>query len=368
MAFRIAIKTLVLLVASAATLDAAPIGRVSTSRDFFNPGLSESVTVSSEVDRPGVLTFRIIDRDGFVVRRLPNVTAKVPGRYSFIWNGRSDNGETVPDEAYSFKIDFEHDGGAESYFPAAAAAHTHTTIRVDTYDRRTGALRYSLPKPSRVHVQAGSAKVNRATGATSGPVLKTIVNRAPRIAGSIVETWQGFDESGTIDVTALPDFVVSIAATPLPQNSVITVGNRRETFAESVARRDGLSLLPTHPPSHHHGGLSTLDDISPSASLKPENAKWNDAEKTWTTSDASLRIALDLSGPGARRFASQPGRVMVFVDQEKVLEVKASVDLRHLAVPLSRSHRGAHVIAINWVSDYGPVAASSVRVRKSSKS
>jgi hypothetical protein len=355
------------LFASALPVEGGLIDKVTTSAEFFNPGLRQSVTLGVSVSAPGHLSAVVLDRDGYVVRTLPSVRATSPGQLALQWDGKNDDGMVVPDEAYSFKVDFASAGVSESYFPANTVSGKHLALRAESFDRRSGTLRYTLPIASRVHIQAGSAKVDPKSGATTGPVLKTIVNRAPRTAGSVIENWPGFDETGTIYVPGLPDFVISIAATPLPQNSVITVGNRTERFAEALARRRGAPLLASHPPSHHHGGLTTLDDMSPVASLTPKNAAWMPEEKVWTANDSKLEVSVKLSGPNAVRFMSHPGRVLVFVDQNKVVDLPATQSLKDITVPLPSSP-GDRVVAVNWVSDYGPVAVSSFRVRRSNKS
>jgi len=136
-------------------------------------------------------------------------------------------------------------------------------VKADSYSPMSGILRYTLPVASRVHVQAGSAILNATTGRSEGPVMKTIVDRAPRAAGAVVEQWNGFDESGTIHVPDLRNFVVGIAATPLPENTIITVGNRKITFLEWAENRTGNSLVtrPSVDPVHH-GGLLALNGLS----------------------------------------------------------------------------------------------------------
>lgn len=335
---------------------------VSVSPEFFNPSLKQTVSLSIEVESEGSLAGYVLDRDGYVVRKLPDTSLSGPGRVSVEWDGRNDDGEIVPDEAYSFKLDFNGRTGSQTWFPASSTG-AFSSLKVEAYDRQGGSLRYTLPKASRVHIQAGSAKVDAQSGRTAGPVLKTIVNRAPRIAGSIVESWPGFDESGTIYVPELPDFVVAIAATSLPENSVITVGNRRESFGESLVRRKGTSLLPPMETSHHHGGLTTLDDTAPSLGADPLDATWSESEKAWITKDSAIQLEVRLEGFSAERFSRQPGRVMVFVGQEKVLEVPAHAALEHLDFRVPASGQPHAVVAVNWVSDHGPVAVTSFRIR-----
>jgi hypothetical protein len=351
-----------------ADLPAGQIGSVSVSRGFFNPTLKESVVLSLAVRSAGTVRAAVLDRDGYVVRTLPAQTPAGPANLTFAWNGRDEEQRVVPDEAYSFKIDFDGPAGRDQYFPATAES-SFSTIKADYFDRSTGALAYTLAAPSRVHIQAGSATVDARSGATHGPVLKTLVNRAPRSAGSIVEHWLGFDESGTISVPDLPNFVVSIAATALPENSVITVGNRAETFAAFRDRRNGPSLLIHAAGNHqHHRGLTSDQDVAPDLDITLSGTNWIPGEKTWKSRSAKvLAMKIALHGPNAVNFAMQPGKVMVFLDGATIAEFPTSAVPDAIKIPFSSSGGPDHIVAVNWVTDYGPVAVNSLRVRQGSQ-
>ena len=113
-------------------------------------------------------------------------------------------------------------------------------------------------------MQAGTVQTDSKRGKATGPVLKTIVNREPRPTGPVIETWLGLDESGSFYVPDLRGFSVSVAATSLPENALISVGNTSETFLERAARRSGDPLIPQPDGGHaHHRGLTALDDVAP---------------------------------------------------------------------------------------------------------
>jgi hypothetical protein len=335
---------------------------VSLSRPFFNPSLGQKIGISFSLAQPGNLTLQILDRDGYPVRKLVSGKAVEKGKQALDWDGRDDAGEVVPDEAYSFKIDVASGGKVDTYFPAAAPAED---VKAETnyYDRRGATLSYKLPRPSRVHVQAGTATTNPSTKKPEGPVLKTLVNREPRPAGAVVEHWSGFDEGGTFNVPDLPNFVVSIAATSLPENAILVTGNRKLTFLEWAASRSNASLLPARSADHsHHRGLSALDDAAPTLKAVPLNAVWSAAEKVWRPEGKSMTVSLKLHGPSAGAFERQPTAVYVFVDKARAVVVRRPHDGDTLSIPLGKLTPKPHVIAINWASSYGPVAIDTFRV------
>ncbi len=218
---------------------------VSLERPFFNPSVGQKESISIRLPEPGRITARVLDRDGFPVALIGRDQLVATPHVSLTWDGRNQNGRVVPDEAYSLEIDFVGAHGRLTYFPAAGTPVPARSIPVRYFDPRTGVVAYTLPFPARVHMQAGSAVIGK-DRQPHGPVLKTIVNREPRVAGAVLDHWDGFDESGAIYVPDLPHFVMSIAASPLPEDSIITVGNRSVASLDYAAHRRGISLLPKH--------------------------------------------------------------------------------------------------------------------------
>jgi hypothetical protein len=369
------------------------LGKIAVSRPYFNPTLEESVEITIPVKVSGKMTVLILDRDGYLARRLVNDQAVKRGTSQLLWDGHNEEGKVVPDEAYSIKIDLAYAGKSESYFPANARVEEYT-VPAKYYDREHGILKYELPKPSRVHIQAGTAEIlpNRKTLVDSvpknikahmgeqacrvchldevrGPVLRNIGNREPRGSGSVVETWNGLDESGRIYIPDLPHFVVSIAAWPLPENSIITVGNRAQTFLDNVPSRAGRSLLTILEHPHHHQGLTAMQDISPSLDLKPLNASWDEQQRLWVPEENHLKLQGMLKGKNSAAFATEPGYLQVFTDLDVVQRGKPpATESFSLDLLLDTLKNGTHVIAVNWSSDYGPSAVQSLRILLDRKS
>lgn len=238
--WRSSVALLILTMLSASFVHADAITSVSLSRPFFNPTLDQKIAISFSLDRAGALSVLVLDRDGYPVRWLARSKAVMKGPMSFVWDGRSDSGETMPNEAYSLKIELESGGSTDSYFPATRMEGA-SAVQMNYYDRPGGTLSYTLDKPSRVHVQAGTGVADSRKKTTSGPVLRTLVNREPRPAGMVAESWNGFDERGAIYVPSLNHFVIGIAATPLPENSMLVSGGRGGPFSS------GLRCVPEPP-------------------------------------------------------------------------------------------------------------------------
>jgi hypothetical protein len=235
-------------------------------------------------------------------------------------------------------------------------------IEARSFDRRTAMLAYTLPRASRVHIQAGTQVVDPKTKAPAGAVMKTVVNREPRIGGTIAEHWSGFDESGAIFIPDLQGFVVAIAASPLPENAVITFGNRQRYFVDTIASRRGVSLFTHSGGQAHHSGLATQDDVSPALVIEPLNATWSSADHAWIKEgETPLRLRLSVGGPTAAAFRAHPATVELFVDGRRIGEPLP----KHgdtFEVPLDPG-AGSLCVTVNWNSEWGRVAANSIQVR-----
>jgi len=336
--------------------------RVSLDRNAFNPSIGETVSLTVATPPASRVSVAVIDRDGFVTRWL---ASDAPSKTSYVarWDGRDAEGTIVADEAYSFKVEVTSSGGKWTYFPATNNPKSYA-VQARHYSRRDAALMYELPTAARIHAQAGSAAMDATTKKYSGPVLKTLVNREPRPAGAIVESWNGFDESGTIYVPDLPQFVTAILATELPENAVIAFGNKTRTFLDAAAHRRGTSLLPpatVQDHSHHHG-LTALDDVSPSLFIKSMNGAWDEQSKAWMVKDDSVRLSVRLEGQSAPFVARQPGKLIAFVDYVQVFERIVRTPEETIELRLTEPFGAPHTVSVNWQSEYGPLAPNSIRV------
>ncbi len=247
------------------------IQKVESLPAFFNPSLGQDVKYWLALSKPGVLSISILDRDRIAIRKMAPIAVEKAGAVSFAWDGRDDSGGVVPDEAFSIRAVFRSGNESETYDPAEEGTHGHDEPAVKSYSRVEGVLSYELKRPSRVHIQAGEIAKERMGKSRDGCVLKTIVNREPRAAGLVIEKWSGFDESGTILVPDLRDFAISNMATPLPENAVITIGSRRETYLDYARRtRGGDAIRPrvlSEAANSHHHGLNAFEDRSPAVTL-----------------------------------------------------------------------------------------------------
>lgn len=335
-------------------------GRVS--KDTFDPTIGQTVGIEVRSETAGRATVSVVDRDGVAVRTFRDV-AVAAGENRFTWDGKDEKGLVVPDEVYTPRVVLRAGGRTATSDPAAGFVPKTAELRLDGFSRETGTLSYTLPWPARVHIQAGQAVLDEKTKQARGPVLKTIADRAPRVAGRVVESWNGFDESGLVYVPDLPKFVVGVFATSLPEGAVIATGNRREGFVAYVERTRPKARprkMLDHAAHAHHLGLTAVEDRSPSVSIQP-NGTWDAAARSWRVK-SPVRLAVALGPEAAPFFTGAGAGLYLFRGADEIAARKAPTRATSLSFGANDLPPGEHVVAVNWVSGVGPVGVGTVRL------
>ena len=355
----------VLALATAGLASGGVVSSVAVSPPFFNPTLGQRQAIRFHAARSGTVVVEILDRDRTAVRTLEPLRV-ASGEVTATWDGKDQGGEVVPDEAYNLRLTFKDGTRSEIYSPSEDFRPLQQDAKINFYSREDGVLSYALPWPARVHAQAGQAYKDPKTGESRGPILKTLVDDGPRVAGSVIEKWNGMDEGRTIYVPDLHDFAVAVLATSLPPSSMITIGNRQQTFfAYARKHRPAEALKPrTHAAATvpHHLDLNALEDQTPAVELKPA-ATWDSGKREWKAR-TPLRVEISMVGDGARYFLSRPTRLVVFVDEQEVRQIEKPAGTMAVSVELESANLppGVHRVAVNWSSGRGPVAMNAMTV------
>ncbi len=152
--------------------------------------------------------------------------------YDFLWDGKDNAGELVPNEAYyplvklTTLIDKERiidpriKSGGEEVFDFEKQI-------------RSGSIEYTLPTASRMLIRSGIK---------NGPMLRTIVDWEPRTAGFHVERWNGMDDQGVVSIEKSPKSSYLILGYQLPDFGIITYANSTESY-RTYRERKKLPLV-----------------------------------------------------------------------------------------------------------------------------
>ena len=195
------------------------------SADSFLPGQGETLQLNANVSANGYLSISIYDEAGNLVKTLVVDEAVTEGLNTFQWDGTNNYGETVEDGSYYAVFDFNVDGSTYDFTQDLRASTGGTDITSSITDIQVSdsfspvegeyvGITYTLPQKARVSINIQDDQ---------GQVLRNLLDNALRATGTHNETWEGYDENGTV-VEAGTAFFVDITAQSLAENGIIVKG------------------------------------------------------------------------------------------------------------------------------------------------
>lgn len=148
------------------------------------------------------------------------------------WDGKDQDGQIVPDEAYFPVVTVNYKRGAAIKHDARADTGGE---EVYDFEKRVGAraVEFDLPENSRLLVRAGIS---------NGPMLRTIVDWEPRAKGFHVERWNGSDSDNIRSIEALPGISYLVLGYKLPDEAIITYGNDDGVTYKDYREKKGWPL------------------------------------------------------------------------------------------------------------------------------
>lgn len=351
------------------------VSRVSTSSSSFNPKRGEEVGIYYTLPEQAKVTIRVFDPDKGLMKTFANADAQSKGEHHLIWDGKDNNGSVAPNEAYFFTIEAQDKNGkAWIYDPVTLSGGITHDISSIEVNQELKSLSYQMPEMGRVLVRIGIRD--------GGPLLRTLVDWEPRVAGEITEHWNGKDREGLIDINKFPKWNLIATYFTLPQNSIITYGNDDYTYREyklKMAKGQSASYSSSLPlsdssasvrPSNPSSSLSPLSNPSsnPSPSLsenisihytRPRTADYSPPvlirfpQNQKTGSDDipvvkdRLLIQIDLDEQDRALFRDQHFEIITFVDMQMYAEEEIGYMPYNWIWDLANVSEGEHVITVN---------------------
>lgn len=336
------------------------ISNVSISRKSFNPAKGEAVTISCHISRPSKTLIQIFDPDMRLVRELFAEDSGNPGLCEVPWDGKDPDGNIVPDEAYFFTIEAnDYKGELTHYDPITFSGGENFDCSVE-FDSSKQMITYELTQDSRILVRAGI---------THGPLLKTIVHWEPRLAGINEDSWNGKDASGVINVADQKRFTMMSDAVTLPENSILTIGNKEYTYFEYKheissyrpikEERPRIVADKTQPDLPFRGLVRQGD--APTFYIKlPENLQINEQGHPVVTGKLPIKIYLDekiKKSATERRY-----EIICYVDFKFITEQEEGYSPSTWVWDTSNVPKGEHILTVNVATLTGQVASGSMKV------
>lgn len=195
---------------------------IRISRPSFNPSKEEELGIYYLLKEDAKITVKVYDPDRELVAILISGAAQSKGKNSALWDGKDMDGKIVPDEAYFVTIKAtDKDSNQEIYDPTVFSGGEEHDLAKATIDAESGTINYRLPEMGRVRIRLGIS---------GGPLVNTLVDWKPRLAGEVTEYWNGKDQDNLMDLRDNPRFKMIISYFMLPENSVIAYGNKQVSY------------------------------------------------------------------------------------------------------------------------------------------
>jgi hypothetical protein len=197
------------------------VTEISVTQAAFNPAAGQSADISFRLETDSDVIVKIANLNGGTVRTLLPKDFRAAGSVNIQWDGKNDDGEVVTDGAFALQIETMRGSVEETYAPQAGPI---VEVAADYYDRMNALLGYTLAAPSAVTITAGRTERDPVTGSVERKPAKIIARDEARVAGSVIQVWNGLDHEGSY-LPDLPDYYLLIEARQLPENAMITYGN-----------------------------------------------------------------------------------------------------------------------------------------------
>lgn len=200
------------------------LGAITVTTPSFNPSLGQTVSLQVVLKQDSALSVSVYDPDRGLVATLAEALEMQAGEHTLAWDGKTAEGDLVPDEAYFFAVTAQGaEGAVEVYDPTTFSGGVEQDLTEAALDRDAGTITYRLPTMSRVRIRLGIS---------GGPLLHTLVDWAPRPAGQVTDYWNGKDKDGLFDMAGNPRMKMIISYFDLPESSVIAFGNKTRTYRD----------------------------------------------------------------------------------------------------------------------------------------
>lgn len=335
------------------------IDNVSLSASSFNPSRGDDVTLAFELPKSSTVTVKVFDPDGGLVRSLAVAVPRNKGKHEEVWDGRDDEGQPAPNEAYVFIVETAE---GDVYDPTTFSGGVVRDITSARFDREAGTVVYQLPEASRVLIRLG---------VKNGPMMKTLVDWEPRVGGSITEYWDGRDEDKVTLLRDHKDFTALITHVSLPDATVIAYGNRVETYRDyKLGRGKGRPQKPQRP-----------REPDPEVRLRPENLvppAWARAPRVQLSFPkaesagtgvpevkGNVDVRVDTDASDRDLLLKEQFEIIFYVDHVFFAEAERGYLPFNWRWELDQLPAGEHILTVNISSFKGRVGVASRKVRVS---
>lgn len=320
------------------------------------PERGEQVIIAFKTNHRAAGMLSLYGPDGILVREflLPDPGDTAPRRV--LWDCTDSDGTPVPAEAYTLRIEMRDRNGQEAVYDAAAVSGGDLVeVRNPRYLSDSEQVAYSLDRAARVSIRSGIDQ--------GGPLLRTLLDGRPRLAGSQRELWDGRDADGRVRVVELPSHRLDAQAVALPDHAILVRRDDGPSWPEYSNPLAGQR--PTRPvpdpgaPDSEPILLPRVDPPPHFALSIPSPVGYRDGLPV-VAGSVGLRVALDPAIK--RRIIEERFEVVLFVDTRFETETEEGYSPSTLVWDSTGHADGKHLLTVNLVTLTGRTSTASIPV------
>lgn len=352
---------LFVLIGSVAPLLAPAVGLAATIDGvrhrpaFVAESSADPVEFELELAKAAQVDVLIYDGRDVLVRRLSRRASASPGQGTMRWDLRDALGRPVPPGAYHYRIEATTESGARATWDLTDTTGGDRVQNVEAALSEDGdSIGYVLPVPSLVRVRIGLAD--------HGPLLRTLVDWVPRMAGEHDEAWDGRDQSDVIDIAGHERLAIQLDAVELPKNTIL-VGRPSPVSAlipdlpEPLERRPALERR-----YRMHDFLRQAMDERRDVPAALELASPDRDEAGRPIVAGTVAVRLTLAPEDLQKLANERFEAVFFVDGLFAFEVESGYFPITWRWNAGSTEPGVHFVTANLRGYEGHFAIATVEV------
>ena len=334
------------------------ITNVHHKPEMFVPANNEEVTIQFVLSDAANVSINIYDDRSLLIRTFYNLKLG-QGDHQINWDGKDQDGNNVPPEAYSYTISATDGQNTVEHDYSDYTGNQEYQVKDVQWNKKQKQFEYALNKSSRVFIRIGLEK--------HGPLLATILNWVPRNIGKHTEKWDGMDASGVLNLSAHPKMIIDMQAYDLTKNTIL-VGPKivKSNYLLSTSLGEKIRQVKY---AHKKKMLAayqqkpeTRGDYLMHLKL-PDNLKMNNEGITIVS--GILPIMLDVEDEYRHIAIDRRSEPVLYVDGQFAMENEVGYLPMTWRVDTSTMNEGEHYITVNlrgYEGNFG-IATKKIHVK-----
>ncbi len=349
------VKSLLFILAISSSAHALTIQHVSHSPKQIDFANNKNITINYTLDESAQVVLNIYDDRDYLIKKVSSNGQESKGDHSFIWDGTDQNNQSVPAEAYRYTIVASNGHETVEHDLSDLTGAEITKVHQIKWDEKSQKVRYRILKPSRVNIRIGLPN--------NGPLMTTITDWVSRGNGLHEASWDGFDNSGVINVAKFEDFDIHGQAFTLSENTLL-VGPSSEKIQlidinwkkeKRIRKNNQKKRMKKHSQQY----IENRGDFTLTITL-PKNLKKTDTG----ISIVSKRVPVRFNVPPdvQKRMLNDRFEPILFVDNEYKTENEVGFFPMTWNWDPKGMTEGEHVLTVNLRGYDGHLGAASVKI------